>query len=79
MIKNMTNFHLLIRFCYFIVTYLSFSANLINLLYDLQERSPTVQQQLLQNRGFLVISYQMEKVFFELKFNYFIIKLNYKF
>uniref|UniRef100_A0A2C9K5K0 Uncharacterized protein n=1 Tax=Biomphalaria glabrata TaxID=6526 RepID=A0A2C9K5K0_BIOGL len=36
-------------------------ANLIGLLGDLIECSPAIQQQMLQNRGFLVISYLLEK------------------
>ncbi|CAL1540734.1 unnamed protein product, partial [Lymnaea stagnalis] len=36
-------------------------ANLIGLLGDLIECSPSIQQQMVQNRGFLVISYLLEK------------------
>ncbi|CAG5119912.1 unnamed protein product, partial [Candidula unifasciata] len=36
-------------------------ANLICLLGDLIECSPVIQQQMIQNRGFLVISYLLEK------------------
>ncbi|KAK3778710.1 hypothetical protein RRG08_012982 [Elysia crispata] len=36
-------------------------ANLIGLLGDLIECSPAIQQQMIQNRGFLVISYLLEK------------------
>ncbi|XP_059162921.1 neurobeachin-like isoform X4 [Physella acuta] len=36
-------------------------ANLIGLLGDLIECSPAIQQQMVQNRGFLVISYLLEK------------------
>ena len=39
-----------------------FSANLLGLLYNLLESSHTVQQQMLQNKGFLVIGHLLEKV-----------------
>ena len=39
-----------------------FSATLIAFICDLVESSVNIQQQLVQNKGFLVISYLMEKV-----------------
>jgi hypothetical protein len=38
------------------------SSNLMGLLCDLLENSVTIQQQMMQNKGFLVIAYLLEKV-----------------
>ena len=38
------------------------SSTLMALICDLLESSVTIQQQLIQNKGFLVISYLLEKV-----------------
>ena len=40
-----------------------FSSNLMGLLCDLLRSSSTIQQQLLQSKGFLVIAYLLEKVY----------------
>ncbi len=39
-----------------------FSSSLMSLICDLLESSVNIQQQLIQNKGFLVISYLLEKV-----------------
>ena len=41
---------------------LLFSSSLMSLICDLLESSVNIQQQLIQNKGFLVISYLLEKV-----------------
>lgn len=38
------------------------SAKLMSILCNLMESSVTIQQQMMQNRGFLVIGYLLEKV-----------------
>ena len=37
----------------------------MGLICDLLESSVNIQQQLIQNKGFLVISYLLEKVWYE--------------
>ncbi len=44
------------------LTYHNSSSTLMALLCDLLESSTNIQQQLIQNKGFLVISYLLEKV-----------------
>ena len=45
---------------------LCFSADLLGLLYNLLASSVTVQQQMSQNKGFLVIGHLLEKVIFSI-------------
>lgn len=42
-------------------TYLSFSSKLLGFICDLVETSQTVQQHMVQNRGFLVISFMLQR------------------
>ena len=52
-----------------------FSSSLMGLICDLLESSVNIQQQLIQNKGFLVISYLLEKVWNQ--FEYLFLGFNY--
>lgn len=59
----MTNTVLLKYLCFFFLwNIFPCSATLLGFICDLVEISPTVQQHIIQNRGFLVISYMLQRL-----------------